>query len=54
MMKAYDTKFSKSHLVDCINESADSAETCRLALRKIRALEKKIERILVNRNTKTV
>jgi hypothetical protein len=45
MMKAYDEKFSKAHLLDCINESADSAEICRLAFKKIRALEKKIERI---------
>jgi hypothetical protein len=45
-MKVYDEKFSKAHLLDCINESADSAEICRLALKRIRALEKKIERIL--------
>ena len=45
MMKAYDTKFSKSHLVDCMNQSDDSAEICGLALKKIRALEKKIERL---------
>ena len=44
-MKVYDEKFSKVHLLDCINESADSAEICSLALKKIRALEKKIERI---------
>jgi hypothetical protein len=44
-MKVYDEKFSKAHLLDCINESADSGEICRLALKKIRALEKKIERI---------
>jgi hypothetical protein len=44
-MKVYDEKFSKAHLLDCINESADSAEICRLALKRIRALEKKIERI---------
>ena len=46
-MKAQDTKFSKFHLVDCMNESNDAAEICGLALKKIRALEKKIKRLSV-------
>jgi hypothetical protein len=54
IMKSHDAKFSKSQLVDCVNESDDSAEICRLALKKIRALEKKIERISTTRKTKTV
>jgi hypothetical protein len=54
IMKSHDAKFSKSQLVNCMNESADSAEICRLALKKIRALEKKIERISTTRKTKTV
>jgi hypothetical protein len=45
MMKSQDTTFSKAHLKDCISESSDASETCALALKKIRALEKKIERI---------
>ena len=40
-MKSQDTTFSKAHLKDCINESSDASETCALALKKIRALEKK-------------
>jgi len=48
-MKAQDTKFSKSHLIECMNESNDSAEICGLALKKIRALEKKIDRISAKR-----
>ena len=44
-MKSHDAKFAKSQLVECMIESADSSEICGLALKKIRALEKKIERI---------
>jgi hypothetical protein len=44
-MKVKDTTFSKEQLVDCAQNSADAAETCRLALNKIRALEVKIERL---------
>jgi hypothetical protein len=51
MMKAYDEKFSRAHLLDCINESVDSAEICRLALKKIRALEKKIDRISIKKKS---
>jgi hypothetical protein len=45
VMNVKDTKFSKQQLVDCAQHSADAAETCRLALNKIRALEVKIERL---------
>ncbi len=44
-MKIYDTTFSKKQLTDCIRESSDAGEVCRLALQKIRALEKKVDRL---------
>lgn len=50
-MKVNDAKFSKAHLLDCIDESADAGEICRLALQKIRALEKKIERISIKKKS---
>ena len=53
-MKSHDAKFAKSQLVECMSESVDSAEICGLALKKIRALENKIERISKKRKTKTV
>lgn len=50
-MKSQDATFSKAHLKDCINESSDASETCALALKKIRALEKKIERISTHKKS---
>ena len=50
-MKSQDTKFAKSQLVECMRESVDSAEICGLALKKIRALENKIERISTRTKT---
>jgi hypothetical protein len=44
-MKAQDTTYSDEVLKDCIAESADAREACRLADQKIRALEKKLERL---------
>jgi hypothetical protein len=44
-MKAQDTKFSKEILIDCMNESKEAAEACRLALKKVEALERKVERL---------
>jgi hypothetical protein len=51
-MKAQDSKFSEEVLKDCIAESADAREACRLADQKIRALEKKLERLSVKLNKK--
>ncbi|MBT8369340.1 MAG: hypothetical protein KJO34_00125 [Deltaproteobacteria bacterium] len=44
-MKIYDTTFSKKQLTECMRESSDAGEICRLALQKIRALEKKVGRL---------
>ena len=51
-MKIYDTAFSKKQLTECMQESSDAREICRLALQKIRALEKKVDRLSEKKSKK--
>ena len=52
-MKIYDTTFSKKQLKECMRESSDAGEICRLALQKIRALEKKVGRLSEKKSPKS-